>query len=184
MSSSQIAEFYADQFAALLPPSRLWPERPDSRFRQLILALSTLLAEAHLAALAVFEIELHPATPFALIGEWEAMLGLPDPCAPQAQTIQERRQRIVAALTLQPRPTLGYLSEVAEALGYTGISITETGPFELTADVPNPRVIYFRTGASRCGDLLGKIERAEDLECLLRRQKPAHIALVFNYSGV
>jgi uncharacterized protein YmfQ (DUF2313 family) len=49
--------------------------------------------------------------------------------------------------------------------------------------VLEPRVTYFRCRASRCGDQLGKIARAADLECRLQRIKPAHTELIFSYDG-
>lgn len=41
----------------------------------------------------------------------------------------------------------------------------------------------FRTGASQASDRLGKIARAEDLECLLARLKPAQSNLHLIYEG-
>lgn len=182
--TSELAEFYREQFLALLPPGRIWPEDRSSSFQQLALAFGAQLARVHESVLRVLVQELDPRVTVDLLPEWETELGLPDPCTPAAQTIQERRQRVVAALTVQPSPTLQYLRTLAEALGYTGALLVETPPFSLTVAVPNPRITYARTGASRCGDYLARYERAADLECVLVKQKPAHITLVFNYSGV
>lgn len=184
MADESLAEFYAEQFHLLLPPGRIWPERSDSLLHQLFVSLSMVLAEAHEAIVNAYWVELYPGTTFELLPEWEDMTGLPDPCAPPAQTIQERRARVIQRLTVQPRPTLEYLKELAVALGYNDLVLTETGPYEITAVVSNPRVTYFLAGESQCGDLLGKIDRAADLECLLQEQRPAHIAVVFNYAGV
>jgi uncharacterized protein YmfQ (DUF2313 family) len=49
--------------------------------------------------------------------------------------------------------------------------------------ITEPRVTLFRAGASQAGDLLGKITRAEDLECLLARRKPAHTTCIVSYEG-
>lgn len=176
-------ELYEAQLFALLPRGRIWPERVEANLRQLLLAIAVQLLGVDVRGQQVLA-ELYPATTIDLLPEWERMLGLPDPCAPPAQTLQERRARVIQRLTVQPRPTKEYLLELCAALGYAGVTIDETGPHEFTVDVPNPRVTYFRTGASQCGDLLGKIERASDLECLLTEQKPAHLSIVFNYSGV
>lgn len=184
MADPALAEFYLDQFLALLPPGRVWPQRRDSALQQLLLALSVGLADAHEAIVDAYLFELYPGTTLELLPEWEDMCGLPDPCTAAAQTIQERRARVLERLTVQPRPTLEYLQALANALGYTTLVLAETGAYEITAAVSNPRVTYFNTGESQCGDLLGKITRADDLECLLGEQKPAHIELVFNYSGV
>jgi uncharacterized protein YmfQ (DUF2313 family) len=124
------------------------------------------------------------AAPFSSSPSGSGCWGLPDPCAPAAQTLQERRNRVVQKFTLAPGPQLAFYLQLAEMLGYTDITIDETGYLEWTVNVPEARVTYFRCGASRCSESLGKIDRAEDLECLLRETKPAHTTLVFNYEGV
>lgn len=51
--------------------------------------------------------------------------------------------------------------------------------------VKGPRVTWFQCGASECGkDPLAKITRAEDLECIFQRLKPAHTSLTIAYEGV
>lgn len=184
MADAALVEAYREQFAALLPRGRIWPQRSDAALQQLLSALAVMFADAHEAIVDAYWVELFPGTTFDLLTDWETMCGLPDPCAPAAQTLQERRDRVLQRLTVQPRPTLEYLRALAVALGYPDIVLEETGPYEITATVSNPRVTYFHSGESQCGDLLGKIDRADDLECLLNEQKPAHIACVFNYAGV
>lgn len=179
-----LAEFYGATARALLPPGRLLSRDPDSTVQGLLLAIGACFEALHTAAVRVLIEELYPPSTIALLPEWERALGLPDACTPIGQTLQERRARVVAKYVLQPRPTLAYLAELATRIGYPDATFEETGPYELTVNVPNPRVTYFRCGASRCGDRLGKIDRAEDLECLLNEEKPAHIALVFDYTGV
>ena len=176
------AESYLAQFVALLPPGRIWPAEQSSTLQGLLLALGARL-DAVDQRIEEFLIDVHPTTTTEMVDWWESFLGLPDDCTPAAQTMQERVARILQRLTVRPRPTLAYLQEIAIALGYTA-EITETGPYELTVNIPTPAVVYFRTGASRCGDLLGKINRATDLECVLAEEKPAHLTLIFNYSGV
>jgi uncharacterized protein YmfQ (DUF2313 family) len=175
---------YSDQLGVLLPPGRIFSRRADSVLRKLLEAFAVLLQAAEVRAFQLL-VELDPQTTYEALPEWEALLGLPDPCAPAAQTFQERRARVVQKYTRQPRPTLEYIAELASDLGYFGTVLTEDAlRFQLVVSVPNPRVVLFRAGVSRCGDLLGKIDRAADLECLLGEVKPAHVTLVFDYSGV
>lgn len=48
--------------------------------------------------------------------------------------------------------------------------------------VHGPRVTWFECGAGECGkDPLAQITAAEDLECQIRRLKPAHTELIFAY---
>ena len=57
--------------------------------------------------------------------------------------------------------------------------------FFWTVHVDNARLTWFRAGAGVCGvDHLLTIGLAVDLECMLRRWKPAHTELVFDYSGL
>lgn len=56
-----------------------------------------------------------------------------------------------------------------------------------TITVAGPRLTWFALGAGggRAGqDPHLRIARAEDLECVLERFKPAHTNLIFNYTGV
>lgn len=94
-----------------------------------------------------------------------------------------------------------YFQAVAAAMGYS-LEIEELRPFVAGVNrcgdrlmgghavrynwrvrVTGARFTPFRTGASQCGDLLGKLVRAEDLECTLKRLKPAHTHLIFSYEG-
>jgi uncharacterized protein YmfQ (DUF2313 family) len=51
--------------------------------------------------------------------------------------------------------------------------------------VPGVRLSWFRFGRSRLGqDPHLKINRAEDLECILHKLKPAHTNLFFNYENI
>jgi len=50
--------------------------------------------------------------------------------------------------------------------------------------VPGERLTWFRFGQSRLGqDPHLTIRRAEDLECILHKLKPAHTNLIFSYTG-
>ena len=177
-------ERYDESVWAALPPGRIWRQLRESNLYQLIVSICRPLFDLRQRVDDLMIREIDPRSTVELLPEFERMLGLPDPCAPAAQTLQERRARVIQKLTLQPGPQLQYLQFLASTLGYTNVSITETGPYELTCEVPEPRLTRFRCGSSRCGDLLGKIDRASDLECLLNEEKPAHLALIFNYSGV
>lgn len=57
--------------------------------------------------------------------------------------------------------------------------------FVWVVTVPGERLTWFRFGASQCGvDPHLTIRRAEDLECVLHKYKPAHTNLIFSYTGV
>lgn len=54
--------------------------------------------------------------------------------------------------------------------------------FYWTVHVETKKIVWFRCAGSQCGDRLLTIGLATDLECLLRRYKPAHTEIVFDYS--
>lgn len=65
----------------------------------------------------------------------------------------------------------------------------EVGPpeirFSWTVVVSGLRLAWFRAGSGQAGvDPHLRISLASDLECLIRRWKPAHTEIVFDYSGL
>lgn len=65
----------------------------------------------------------------------------------------------------------------------------EVGPpeirFSWTIKVSGSRLAWFRAGSGQAGvDPHLRISLASDLECLIRRWKPAHTEVVFDYSGL
>lgn len=146
--------------------------------------------------------ESDPRRTLDLLSDWENEFGLPDECTLPGFTLQERRFALIQKIKNVGSQSRTYFMAVAEALGYQ-IEITEFRPFiagisqcgdqlngghkvryTWRVKVLEPRLTYFRTGASSAGDLLMKITRAEDLECLFLRLKQAHTNLIFAYEGV
>jgi uncharacterized protein YmfQ (DUF2313 family) len=57
--------------------------------------------------------------------------------------------------------------------------------FAWTMHVQHTHLVWFRASKGQCGiDPLLRIVFAEDLECMIRRWKPAHTQVLFDYSGV
>ncbi len=76
---------------------------------------------------------------------------------------------------------LGEYSEYPYILG------PDTNRFYWTVHVGRTRLTWFRCGAGggQCGvDPHLRIALATDLECVLRRWKPAHTEIIFDYSGL
>lgn len=64
---------------------------------------------------------------------------------------------------------------------------TPTIRYVWSVEVTGPRLTWFATGFGGGRAALDphlRIRRAADLECILRRFKPAHTQLIFSYSGV
>jgi uncharacterized protein YmfQ (DUF2313 family) len=133
--------------------------------------------------------------------DWEAELGLPDPCMAGATlSVDQRKLLVRQKLTELGGASIPYFICIAARIGYT-ITINEFRPLRcgegrLGRDriggafnecvwevrVPTPTVTFFRLGAGRCGqDRLGAFGRFADLECLLNTWKPAHTRIRFHY---
>ncbi len=117
---------------------------------------------------------------------------------PVVQTLPERRQRLAQKIAMQGGQSRAFFIGVAASLGYA-IAITEYVPFQFglssfggshgklnppgfrycwTVTVSGARLTRFQFGASSFGrDSLLSIRKAEDLECIFGRLKPAHTKL-------
>lgn len=199
------AEAYLAQLQALLPSGVAWPREPEAVLTRLLAAWAEELARVDRRAGDLLR-EADPRATLELLPDWERVAGLPDACAPSAaSTIQERRAALVARLTSTGGQSVAYFRDLAAALGYDAIEITEYRPFTVGRStlglaalnggaevrlvwrvvVPDARVTWFRAGASTLGaDPLARLARAEDLECLLTRLAPAHTQLIIAYQGV
>ena len=193
---------YRMQLQALLPPGDAWPRRADALLTKLLSALAEELARLDARSEQLLG-EALPESALELLADWERVVGLPDACSAElATTVAERRQNVVSILTQQGGSSRAWFIAFAARLGYT-VEIDEFRPFiagisrcgdrllgghavrhTWRVRVIGPRYTPFRTGSSQCGDRLGKITRAEDLECRLKRLKQAHTHLIVSYEGV
>lgn len=198
---ADLADLYIHQLLALLPVGPAWPRDPGTVRHGQVGSVADTLARAHKRAEDVLR-EARPRSALEMLADWERVAGLPDPCsAGIVTTLQERRDAVVARLTATGGQSRAYFAQIIDALGYTA-EISEHRPFicgrsrvgdvlggphsvrhTWRVKVNGPRVTLFRAGASQVGDKLGKITRAEDLECILHRLKPAHTNLIVSYEG-
>lgn len=194
---------YLDMLQGLLPQGAPWPRDPDTTLTKLLSALAAALAALDVRADDLVE-ESDPRAAFELLPDWERAFGLPDSCTGEADTLQERRDELAARLTGLGGQSRQFFIDLADRLGYAGVTIEEFRPFiaglgrcaddllngghevrfNWKVRVPGPRATLFRCGESQIGDKLGQIDRAADLECLLTRLKPAQSSLIFAYEGV
>lgn len=185
----------------LLPPGQAWTRDPYSVLMRLLGTAAEAFAKVEERAGALIE-EADPRSTQEMLGDWEALSGLPDDCSTLAGTASERRRAVAMKIIGIGGQSREYFTALARALGYD-IVITEYRPFiaglsRCSRDylsgghivrhiwrvtVRGPRLTWFRAGASRCGERLLSVESAADLECVFRRLKPAHTHLVFAYEG-
>jgi uncharacterized protein YmfQ (DUF2313 family) len=144
--------------------------------------------------------ETDPRSAYHLLPDFERVLG-PDPCGRDLNTRSiEDRQRIAhQRWTATGGQNIPYMVSLAAKLG-VAITVDEFWPtrtgnlrcgqrlrpegtqFLWRINVPGlVAVVKFRTGASVTKHRLGTFN-ISDIECELRRVKPAHTVLVFNYA--
>ncbi|MDR5813307.1 DUF2313 domain-containing protein [Caballeronia sp. LZ033] len=189
------ADFLA-AMQALLPRGRVWPRDPDTVQAKVIAGLAPSY-ERQTARANYLLVDAFPATTYELLPEWEATLGLPDPCAGVAPTIPTRRAQVIARFIGGGGPSIPDLIAFAANLGYT---ITITQFFEARADemraddpccgsdwnsawrvnAPLNTIIYAQADAMAADDPLASWGNAV-LECELRAIAQAHTNLIFAY---
>lgn len=187
---------YLNLLALLLPPVSYNPNGP--RLRAELTAEATLLSRAERSTEALLTaIDLTSCVDF--LPDWERVYDLnPSP----NDTLQQRRQRILAKMAQTGGLSRDYFIQLAKSLGY-GISITEPEPFRCGRNRCGDRlwtrdiiwvwivkietgekipVYRFRCGASATGERLTAFGR-NYLESVFQELKPAHTQVVFDYSA-
>lgn len=188
------AEDFRDLHIDLLPTGAVWPTDPDATLPRFLSGQSEEWARFHGLAVHYLEREAFPGTAVDLLPEWERVAGLPDPCIAEPQTISERQAAVVSKFAEKGSLKRSYYIEKAAEMGHR-ISITEFRPFtcglsKCGGDDPigsedvrwywrvtllDRRVTWFRAGSGECGkDPLASFSIAQDLDCFIRRAKPAH----------
>jgi uncharacterized protein YmfQ (DUF2313 family) len=195
--AAQTPQDYGDEFVALMPRGLAWPRDPDALQVQVADALALTAARVQARANALL-VDAFPASSVELLPQWEATLGLPDPCLGPAPTIAQRQQSVVAALTNLGGQSAAYMISVAASLGYS-ITIETFAPAvygdsygrdyagDAWADtwrVTAPSLVQtFATyGQSYYGEYYSSWGSAV-LQCVLNRIKPAQTVLQIVYVG-
>lgn len=190
------ADFLA-ALQALLPRGKAWPRDPDAVQTEVADALSPTYARQSAASNGL----LLDSPPFQLdqmLPEWEATLGLPDPCAGEAQSHAQRVSQVLAKLSGPGGQSVAYFIQLAALLGYANCTITTYAPFRCgrsdcgdplggvgwffvwLLNAPDLPVTYFQCGQSTCGDPLYALG-GDELRCTINRYAPAHTVVL--YSG-
>lgn len=188
---------YLSALQTLLPRGRVWPREPDAIQTKILAGLTQIYARTNMRANQVI-VEALPSTTFQLLPEWEATMGLPDPCAGVSPTVQGRRSQVVARFTGVGGQSVAYIVAFAKSLGYT-ISIKQYAPARVgQSRVGQPlcgpawahawsvnsalnTVTRSRVGTASAGEPLATWSN-DVLECEMRSIAPAHTTLFFTYS--
>ena len=158
----------------LLPFGPVWPRETDAILPQVAAALTPTYETMTLRAAALLtEAPMYTLT--ELLPEWEATLGLPDPCAGPEPTIELRRQGVAAAIAARGGQSIPYFPAIALLLGSV-ITVEEFTPFQADvsgADDPDCEPAWAHVW------WVGEHGSNPPMECTLRRYAPAHTLLEF-----
>lgn len=193
---SNAPPFSADDFTsalkALLPRGRVWPKDIDSNLTKFLAGLAPTFSRNSNAASNLLG-DAFPSTALELLPEWEESVGLPDPCAGESPTLQDRRGQVVARFAGTGGQSANYYTQYAANLGYQ-ITIKTYAPlrcgqsrvgsplgsqdwmFAWTASIPATAITSFRTGLSAVGEPL-RSWGSGVLQCELEAIAPAHTIL-------
>ncbi len=189
-----LAPEYQAQLQQLLPPGAAWTRGPLSTLTSLLAGFAPTYAAIDQRCADLLD-EADPSTTTELLPDWERVAGLPDPCAGDEQTLEQRRQLLVAKLTSPGGQSAAHLEAQALAVGYeVTISNYAVSDCEGTCEDPvleeswlfafevdGPATTEFvSTCEGTCEDPLDLITN-EVLECVINRLKPAHTTAIFNY---
>lgn len=188
------AHAYARQLQQLLPRGAVWWLESSTTLSKFLLGLSDELARVDGRGVTLID-EWDPRTTFELLGDWERVYGLPDPCVGTDPSIVQRRASLVAKVIGIGGQTPAYFIAVAAALGFS-ITITEFSPHTVDDDVEAPIVgddwayAWLVTAPLNTVGELTVEETVDDplswwtnlvLECVLQALKPAHTQIVFQF---
>lgn len=194
-------EQYAELLKNLLPPGMAFPREPGTNLEKVLLGCAAELSRVEGRA-DFLAVDVVPSSTSELLTDWERVAGLPDKCSGELeQTIQGRRNALVAKLASTGGQSVGYFIEVARKLGYT-ITITEFRPFRAgmsragDALTNGPKWVYtwrvnasestiisFRAGLSAAGEPLRSWGNSA-IECKINQLKPAHTFVMFGYDAI
>jgi len=181
-------------FQLLMPRGEVWPRDSDAIQTKALKSLMPTYTRSAARARNLL-IDAFPASTLELLPEWEATLGLPDPCSGPDPSVQQRRAQVVARLTARGGQSIPYFIAFAHALGYE-ITITQYTAwrfgmrfgmpmcglpwcFVWQVNAPGFTVDFFQLGVSSMGEAFATWGNTV-LQCELERLKPAHTTLLFN----
>ncbi|KVX53315.1 YmfQ family protein [Burkholderia cepacia] len=183
---------------ALMPRGLAWPRDPYSVMGRTLATLAPIWSR-HVAANNYLLVDAFPAATVELLPEWEAALGLPDPCAGESPSLAQRQAQVVARFANSGGASIHYFVGYAKNLGFD-VSVSEFTPFRAgqqaagdscgaegwahtwRVNAPSTTINYFRAGASEAGEPLESWGNAV-LLCEINALKPAHTLVIVANPG-
>jgi len=180
----------------LLPRGMAWPREKEWFLSKLVDGIAQEFYRIGLRADTLL-VEKDPRATLELLEEWEAVVGIPDGCAPPAPTLARRRADITARLTQLGALNKQFYIDFAAYLGFD-ITITEYRPFRagisragdpvsngdwvytFLVTGPIETINFFSAGRNQAGDPLADWGN-QFLECAIDKRKPAETIALFAY---
>jgi len=112
---SSFIKKYTELFRRLLPKGRLWNDIGcDPLWDGLVGEYSRVEERSNDLLLA----EMDPCTADELLTDWETMVGIPDECTPDDQTIEERRTAVKERLARVGSLSKTFYEQIGDLLGF------------------------------------------------------------------
>jgi len=179
----------------LLPRGTIFPNIGGlSEFEKLITGIAVEATRADCEAEDLLS-EIMPDSTGRFLTDWERIMGLPI-CATD-QTVEERRDTVIAMLNLGPYSNEAFFEGIAAIFGFTATATVmeafragssgagdplngeaQQGTIVISSECTNP--IYFRAGTGQAGDPLITCAN-ESLECLINFFKLSFQHIIFEY---
>lgn len=188
---------YQQQALDLLPPGPAWNRELDGTIPKALHGFAEVLNRIHNRALDLIG-EVDPRTTNELLGFYELVAGLPDPCIDFPITLSDRQNALTTKLTRLGQQDRQYFIDLAATIGFS-ISIVEFAPLKTgfragdrvygeswrwvwQVNAPEVTITFTFRAGSRAGSRLRDWGNGP-LECLINRLKPAHTHVLFEYGG-
>lgn len=185
------------QLLALLPPGPAWPREPGTVLFAQLENYADELVRINARIIDLVN-ESDPRTTYELLGDWERVAGLPDPCVVSDNlTVAQRQVALTAKITMRGGQSRRYFIEMAYSMGYPGATIDEFLPMTCNDtcndalwsadDVFVWQINLPYTGATFVADCNSPCDVPlqswgdEAIECRINRYKPAHTSVIFAY---
>jgi uncharacterized protein YmfQ (DUF2313 family) len=185
------------QFQRLLPRGRIWHRGWGTAEAEQLLTLMPTWVRLDTRA-ANLIIDAFPCSTTELLPEWEATLGLPDPCTGPLATLQQRTAAVCGKFAARGGQSREYFIRLAASLGYQ-IEIETFKPFYASqgyAGYPcydeswafairivvegDDTVVWFRASASAAQEPLADY-LSTLVQCVIERMKPANCTIIWAY---
>lgn len=187
-----------DELLSLLPPGWIWRRDRDSVVAALLTPLASGIVEVEAVAEAMLA-EVDPRLATVCLPDFERVLG-PDPCGRDTATmsLSDRRQLAHQRWTARGGASRAYFISLAAKRG-VAITISENRvtyagemvagdelvdwpqQFIWTVHLAFTQEVLFEAGEGQAGDRLYDLV-ISDIDCDIRRLKPAHTEVVFDYA--